>query len=112
MLRKTINIEIGERIREKRVACNYSRETLAELADISVPFLADVELGNKGMSLTTLKKLCEILCVSSDYIILGKTDVNSTNRIDELIKNVDSRYIPLLENIMADALQIINASKN
>ena len=40
--------EIGTRIRTQRDALGYSREKLAELADISNSFLAEIERGEKS----------------------------------------------------------------
>lgn len=109
---KAINIEMGLRIKEKRNECKYTREALAEVVNISPQFLANIECGKTGMSSTTLKNLCMALGVSSDYIIFGKREGNSTDRIVEIMSNIDEKYLPFCENIMADALQIINASKN
>ncbi|MEF9895939.1 MAG: helix-turn-helix domain-containing protein, partial [Clostridia bacterium] len=49
-MKKEINVEIGARIRKKREALGLTREQLAEKADMSVTFLAEVELGSKGVS--------------------------------------------------------------
>lgn len=65
------NTEIGFRIRSMREHQKLSREKLAESAGISTQFLADIELGNKGMTVSTLKKICTALCVTSDSIVFG-----------------------------------------
>ena len=44
-------IEMGRRFREARERLNWSREVLAERADLSVSFIADLELGNTGTRL-------------------------------------------------------------
>ena len=71
-MKKEINVEIGGRIRRQREALHMSREQLAEAADISTPFLADVELGRKGVSPLTIRKMCNALHVSADYLIRNK----------------------------------------
>lgn len=48
-----------------------SRETLAEMADISPKFLYEIETGQKGFSAGTLYKLGIALASSSDYILCG-----------------------------------------
>ena len=48
-----------------------TRERLAELADISVQFLADIEKVKKNMTVTTLRKLSDALSVSTDYLVNG-----------------------------------------
>ncbi|MCH5209873.1 MAG: helix-turn-helix transcriptional regulator [Oscillospiraceae bacterium] len=110
-MKKDINVEIGARIKEKRKSFKYTRETLAELVDISPQFLANIESGKKGMSFTTLKKLCECLGISCDYVILGKEPIERKGRIYELIDNVDKKYIPLLETLLNDALHLITVAR-
>lgn len=64
--------EIGARIRKQRDALGYNRETLAELADISNSFLAEIERGERGFSVAYLIRLSNVLCMSADYILFGK----------------------------------------
>lgn len=61
----------GKRIREIREFQKLSRESLAEKANISTQFLADIESGKKGMTIVTLKKLCNALHISADSIVFG-----------------------------------------
>ena len=42
------NIQIGKRIKKLRLQREYTREYLAECADISAKFLYEVEAGKKG----------------------------------------------------------------
>ena len=63
--------ETGERILELRRSQGLSREKLAEMADISVQFLADIEKGRKNMTVTTLRKIARALMVTTDYLVNG-----------------------------------------
>lgn len=62
---------MGERIKKQRLLNGYSREKLAEMADITPRFCYDLELGLKNMSVNTLCKLSDALHVSVDYILYG-----------------------------------------
>lgn len=62
-----------------RKARGLTRERLAEMADISVQFLADIEKGRKNMTITTLRKLSAALMVSTDHIVNGTTDAVSSS---------------------------------
>lgn len=104
---KDINIEIGQRIKKRHKFMKYTREQLAELVDISPQFLANIESGKKGMSFSTLKKLYETLGMSCDYVILGKTSGGKHKQIDELLNNIDERYMPIIENMLINALRLI-----
>lgn len=62
---------IGRRIRFQREQLHLTREALAEKLEVSAKFCADLEYGMKGMSMTTLNNLSEILNLSTDYILKG-----------------------------------------
>ena len=57
-IKKDINIQIGQRVKEARLARNLTREQLAEKLEISALFMGYIECGQKGMSLSTLQNLC------------------------------------------------------
>ena len=79
---KELNIQIGERCRQARDAAGYTQEQLAELIDVSTQFLSDAERGVTGMSVSTIIKLCTVLSVSTDFILLGQ---NSENNLDNAL---------------------------
>lgn len=64
-------VAIGARIRKQREQFGYTRETFAEKLDITPKFCADIELGNKGMSVQTLCNIAAVLKLSTDYILYG-----------------------------------------
>ena len=64
--------EMGKSIRERREILNMNRETLSEKLGVSPQFIADIEYGNKGVSLRKLYLLCQALGVSADYILAGE----------------------------------------
>lgn len=66
-------VAIGARIRKQREQFGYTREAFAEKLDITPKFCADIELGNKGMSVQTLCNIAAVLKLSTDYILYGTT---------------------------------------
>ena len=75
---------IGRRIRFQREQMRLTREELADKLEVSAKFCADIEYGMKGMSMTTLNRISEILNLSTDYILRGNNDiaVSSTDNRD------------------------------
>ena len=61
--KKPQNINMGQRFRDAREAKGWSRELLAEKVGLSAPFIADLELGNSGISLEQFVQLCQLLNV-------------------------------------------------
>lgn len=98
VLKKNINVEIGQRVKVARQNANLTREMLAEKLNVSTLFISYIECGQKGMSLETLQRLCYTLNVSSDYILLGRNDAEiSKNNLQLLIDSIDPRYYSVIE---------------
>lgn len=70
--KKQINVEIGEQVRLARESAGLTQEQLAERIEVSPQFVSDLERGVVGISLTTLKRLCTVLGVSSDQILFAR----------------------------------------
>lgn len=67
-------IEFGNRIRNCREEARLSQNKLAELAGLSSTFISCVERGVHSVNAENLARICEVLHVSADYILFGKTD--------------------------------------
>ena len=67
-----IYADAGFRIWQLRYEHQYTREKLAEMANISVKFLYEIETGKKGFSARTLSCLAKSLGVKCDYILNGE----------------------------------------
>ena len=105
--KKEINVLVGEQIRLYRDKSGMSREQLAELMGVTPRFVADAELGFVGVSLTSLKKICEILGISADRLLWKKE--NSAVSLAEKLSHVDEQWIPLIENLIQKQLELIAA---
>ena len=71
-VKKEINIQIGEQIKQARERAKLTQEQFAERIDVSPQYVSDLERGVVGVSIATLKRICTTLCVSSDKILFGK----------------------------------------
>lgn len=69
-----LDIEIGNRIQEKRKIKHYTRDALANKVGISSKFLYEIETGKKNFSADILRRLARELDVSCDYILLGEKE--------------------------------------
>ena len=99
-------VDMGRRFREAREKKNWTREQLAERAELSVPFLADLELGNTGVRLDRFQKLCKILDADANYILFGKTQMPEET-ITALLRDRDEKTLRIVENTvraMPDAM--------
>lgn len=86
-------IEIGNRISKKRKQLNLTQEVLAEKMNVSVQMISNLERGNKSIKIENLLKLCEILNVSTDYILKGELiDSDKEEAFTKLLKLNEQDY--------------------
>lgn len=75
---------------------------------MSVNFIANVETGFVGVSLTKLKRICEILGVSADRILW---DNESGLDLNEKVSHLEAKFIPVVEEIVQKQLEVIDIIK-
>ena len=93
------------RIRRAREEMGYTREKFAELLDVSVSYLAEVERGRTGISVKMLIKMCNVLGLSADYILFGKERDADTTLLNK-INRVDEKYLTLVNKVLDELLAI------
>ena len=111
--RHILNIEIGARCKQARLAAGYTQEQLAEAIDTSTQFLSDAERGITGMSISTIIKLCTTLSVSSDYILFGQTSTENTIplSLDSRIGNLSERERNIIEKQINLTMQAFRTNR-
>ncbi|OUN19895.1 hypothetical protein B5G34_16890 [Flavonifractor sp. An82] len=93
------------RIRKAREDAGYTREKFAELLDVSVSYLAEVERGRTNVSVKTLIKICKVLGLSADYVLFGENREADTLLLEK-IHRLDKKYLPLLTDLINDLLAL------
>lgn len=68
---KTINREVGGRIKQQRISQGLTREQLARLTGYSANFIQEVERGRSGLSSESIRAFSTALRVSSDHLLFG-----------------------------------------
>ena len=93
------------RIRKAREDMGYTREKFAEKLDVSVSYLAELERGRTGLSVKMLIKVCNVLGLSSDYVLFGNERTEDELRFDA-IRRIDEKYLPLLDKVIEELLSL------
>lgn len=93
------------RIRKAREEMGYTREKFAELLDVSVSYLAEVERGRTGISVKMLIKICHVLGLSADYILFGEERDTDTTLLNK-INRIDEKYLTLVNKVLDELLAI------
>lgn len=93
------------RIRKAREEMGYTREKFAEILDVSVSYMAEVERGRTGISVRMLTKICIALGLSADYVLFGEERSTDAQLLDK-IHRVDDKYMPLVEQMISELLAL------
>lgn len=64
MVKKSISIKFGEKVRELRVSQNLSQEQLADLASVHRTYIGMVERAEKNITLVNIEKISNGLNVN------------------------------------------------
>jgi len=96
--KKPINIEVGQRIKERREAAGLTQETLAEMVGLGVKHISAIERGAIGVSLPTLKRVCSVLSVSADDLLFDPPDTAAQSEQEQTIHQVSKRLSRLPAN--------------
>jgi len=100
-MKDTLRKQIGRRVREQREYLGLTREVLAEWAELSIQFLADVETGKKSMTTNTLYRVARALNVSTDLLVFGQQDATERPAVSAMLARLDARDRAIAEEILA-----------
>lgn len=100
MDKQTLMRTIGNNIRNHRKLRGLTQEQLAERAGISTSFCANIERGNKGISLFVLKDISDILEVSVDCLMSAEDDYYYMQDIAALLNGRPKEFIIAVEQIV------------
>jgi len=85
--------DIGKRISDLRKRSGYTQEQLAELMDVSIQMISNLERGNKAIRIDNLLKISKIFGVSTDYILSGK---QSESELSDKLNKLSERDYSLI----------------
>ncbi len=91
---------VGKRILSERLLHNYTREYLAELADISPKFLYEIETGKKGCSSFVLYRLATALNIKTGFIMFDEKEISSSNDFNEVLDLFNNNQIDILIELL------------
>ena len=101
---KDINIEVGARIKEKRLAQKLTRDDLAQLSGYTANFIQEVERGRSGLSSESIRALSMALKVSADTLLFGEAPEEYTY-LSQKLKSVSPQKRKHILKIIDEAIQ-------
>ena len=102
--KKTSSKDIGKRIAHRRNQLGLTQEQAAEKSGLSPQFFSCVESGIKNMRAESIIKVSQAMDVSTDYLLLGKSNDLDHNYLIELLKPLDEVQLKCMEEIIKNYL--------
>lgn len=91
---------MGKRILTRRKQLRLTQEELAERAGVTSQMVSTAELGKKAMRPENIIKICSVLGVSTDYLLLGKVTENDIFLLSKKVSGLTSGQYRHLEDII------------
>ena len=93
--------KIGVRIAQRRKEIKMKQNTLAEKTNLSNNHISNIENGYSVPSIETFAKICNVLNITPDYLLLGTLKSNniSQNIVDKL-NLCDDKSLKLISKII------------
>ena len=101
---KSINVEIGARVKERRTAQRLTRDNLAQLTGYSADFIQQVECGRSGLSSESIRAFATALYVSADFLLFGHESMGY-ERVVAQLKTVPPEKLEHIIKIIDEAVK-------
>jgi len=113
MTEQELKVVLSQNIKRYRVYRKFSQAEFAELIDISIPFLSDIENGKKWGSPATLVKIAEALNIEVYELFKPETIIpdNAANIIEKYTADIHQVFGDTLNNIQNRYLQQIKKNR-
>ena len=96
-------MSLGAKIRSRRQLLGLTLDTVAQAAELSKPFLSQVERNHATPSLSSLHRIAEALQVNTEYFVTVPTEKETVKRGDKLrfftLENSPKTYASLTGNV-------------
>ncbi len=102
--KKEINVQIGKEIRAARERCGLTQEQLGEILSLGTKNISDIERGIAGITVSTLKKLCVKLSISSDTILFGDGGKNDAAYLAERLERLSPEQFKAVADFLNETL--------
>lgn len=98
--KKEINIHIGNEIRIARERAGLTQQQFGEMVSLGTKNVSDIERGVAGITISTLKRICEKLSISSDLIVFGDQDKNDVEYLADRLARLPADQFEAVETFL------------
>ena len=108
--KKEINIHIGNEIRIARERAGLTQEQFGEIVSLGTKNVSDIERGVAGITVSTLKRICEKLFISSDLILFGDRGKNKVDYLADRLELLPPEHFAAVEEFLNHVFEMFAKS--
>ncbi len=86
--KELLDAQVGRQIKTARIAAGYTQEQFAEMVGMVTTNISRIERGVVGVSLTSIRKICQTLSVTSDFLLMGESEDVDGDEMDFLFNRM------------------------
>ena len=103
--KKEINVELGGRVQAAREAARFTQDKLGELVDLGTKNISAIERGVVGVSLSSFKRICQVLGVSSDTLLFGPAENNDMRDLVSRLERLSPEQFQIASDVFNKLLE-------
>lgn len=105
------NLIFGGNVKREREKAGYTQERFSEMIDMTPNNLSAVERGVAGVSLKTLRRICEALKVSADDLLFGQREKSDGEALIRKLERLDARQMRIVLEVLSALLEAFALKK-
>ena len=109
--RRTLNIEAGARIQRSRECAGLTQDALAGRVGLEPKSVSAIGRGVVGVSLETLKNICQALHLSSDVLLFGTGGGNDARGVAQMLGRLTPGQFAIVESVLVKLLEAFEAGQ-
>ncbi len=111
MDKKELNALVGKNIKREREKGGYTQEQFAEMLGIGPKSLSAIERGVVGVSLSTLLKICDMLCISTNALLLPYSRKNDARSMAQQLEALTPEQFDIASDVITSLLKAFSLEK-
>ena len=92
-------IDLGKRVRARRMELNWTQERLAQEIGVSTSFIGHIERGSRKASIDTLVLLANAMQISTDHLLTGSLEVSPD--LIKPLKKLSTQQKKVMKQVMS-----------
>ena len=109
--RRTLNIEAGARIQRSRERAGLTQDALAGRVGLEPKSVSAIGRGVVGVSLETLKNICQALHLSSDVLLFGTGGGNDARGVAQMLGRLTPGQFAIVESVLVKLLEAFDVGQ-